>query len=170
MPSHNAASGLYLKKMSDDLKTKWWIWHRDNREVYDAFEKIALELIQEGYARYSSDGILHIVRYSLNRKKKESERYKINNNWSAYYSRLFTHYHPEHSDFFETRELRSNETNQDDIPVPAQAVQNVLDFNRGVHPGQTVLGDQDRALQQPTSTQKPVARLAYEKWMEQNQD
>lgn len=113
--------------MNEDLKTRWWIWHKANREVYDAFESIAFELIQQGHTRYSSDAILHIVRFNLNRQRKASDQYKINNNWSPYYARLFQHYHPKHADFFETRELVSQEVKPfklpDPVPPPAQPTQ-----------------------------------------------
>lgn len=153
--------------MNEDLKTRWWIWHKANREVYDAFESIAFELIQQGHKRYSSDAILHIVRFNLNKTKGPNDQYKINNNYSAYYSRLFTHYHPEHKDFFETRETK-NEGNKTDVPPSPQGIKNVLDRGRSLFSEPPVLGNPGGQPVQPANATKTSQKIAVEKWLETN--
>lgn len=150
----------------DDLKHKWWKWHRANLEVYEAFEIIAFDLIKQGHKRYSSDAILHIVRFNLNRTKGPNDQYKINNNYSAYYARLFMHYHPRYNDFFETRQ--TNESNTTDLPINPKAVQNVLDSGRSLFTGSSVLGDPGGAKTEPSPSSPTPQKIAIEKWLESN--
>jgi len=89
-------------------KERWWSFHKRRPEVMDRFIEIVSELMQQGHRHYSSDGILHIVRFELNRgKKDEKEIYKINNNYSAFYSRYFLYLYPEFPKFFELRKVSS---------------------------------------------------------------
>ena len=89
-------------------KNIWWRYHKQHPEVYERFKQIAFDLIYHGHTQYSSDAILHIIRFELNRTRpKKSDQYLINNNHSAYYSRLFGVDYPDHKSFFEKRELIS---------------------------------------------------------------
>lgn len=90
------------------LKTQWWRFHKQHPEVFERFRQIAFDLISNGHKHYSSDGILHVVRFELNRQIKDpGSQYKINNNWTPYYARYFIWMYPEYENFFETRELIS---------------------------------------------------------------
>ena len=151
--------------MDQDLKQKWWTWHKANPEVFEAFEAIAFDLIKQGHRHYSADAILHIVRFNLS-KSKGPDQYKINNNYSAYYSRLFTHYHPEHKDFFETRNVK-NDT-KTDVPPSPQAIKNVLDRGRSLFSQPSVLGDPGRQPVQPADAAPTNQKIAVEKWLEAN--
>lgn len=151
--------------MDQDLKQKWWTWHKANPEVFEAFEIIAFDLIKQGHKHYSSDAILHIVRFNLNKAKGPEDQYKINNNYSAYYARLFMHYHPRYNDFFETRQTHDTKT---DVPPSPQAIKNVLDRGRSLFSQPSVLGDPGRQPVQPADAAPTNQKIAVEKWLEAN--
>lgn len=93
------------KKSDDDLMREWWEWLKKNKGVFLLFESIALEMIESGMRHYSSDGILHVVRYQL-RHEISTGRYKINNNYTPCFARYFVRLYPEHSKFFELRKSK----------------------------------------------------------------
>ena len=83
-------------------------------DVIDAYERFALEIIRHGFRRYSSDAILHRVRWHFHVERGRRE-FKCNNNWTAGLARWFMAKHPEHDGFFELRASpKSNLANDDD--------------------------------------------------------
>lgn len=97
--------------MTDDLFT----WAQEQfpagipRDVCELFEKLAFEVITTGRTRYSSDAILHRIRWHFQIERGDAD-FKCNNNWTAGLSRWFMAKHPKHSEFFETRERRKGVT------------------------------------------------------------
>ena len=75
-------------------------------EIMDMFEKLAFVVIAAGFKRYSSDAILHRIRWHYNVEQGDRD-FKCNDHWTATLSRWFMEKHPEHAGFFETRILRS---------------------------------------------------------------
>lgn len=72
-------------------------------EVCDLFEKFAFEAKRSGMTRFSSDAILHRIRWYVNIEKGNRD-FKCNNNWTATLSRwLMMKYPIEMNGFFETR-------------------------------------------------------------------
>ncbi|WP_156433922.1 hypothetical protein [Bradyrhizobium retamae] len=72
-------------------------------EVCHSFEKLALEVRANGFARYSADAILHRVRWHMH-VERGNRAFKANNNWTAPLARWFLKLHPEVAGFFELRE------------------------------------------------------------------
>ena len=71
-------------------------------EVLALYERLALEIAAKGWKRYSSDAILHRIRwhYHIERGMRE---FKCNDHWTAVLSRWFLARHPEMEGFFELR-------------------------------------------------------------------
>lgn len=69
-------------------------------DVWEAFERIALELIAEGRTHYGSKAIIEQVRFHMRTSSREP---KIQNNHTAYFARRFVRLHPEHRGFFRFR-------------------------------------------------------------------
>lgn len=161
-----AAPVFFMENL--DLKHRWWAFHRANPEVMDRFIQVAFELIKNGHKRYSSDGILHVIRYDLNKSRPNTnDQFVINNSWSAYMARYFIHLYPQHKDFFELRELK-NETNKTDIPPSPQGIKNVLDRGRSLFPQPSVLGDPGGEQVQSAHAAPTPQKIALEKWLETN--
>lgn len=71
--------------------------------VCDKFEELALIIAENGYKRYSSDAILHRIRWHMQIERGD-RAFKANNNWTAPLARWFLAKHPELPKFFELRE------------------------------------------------------------------
>lgn len=72
-------------------------------EVCRLFEKLALELLARGFARYSADAILHRLRWEI-QVERGNRAFLINNNWAAPLARWFMARNPSAKKFFELRE------------------------------------------------------------------
>lgn len=71
--------------------------------VCDCFERLALEVKNMGFKRYSADALLHRIRWHFQIEKGD-RAFKCNNNWTAPLARWFLAKHPDLPRFFETRE------------------------------------------------------------------
>ena len=71
-------------------------------KVFELFEKLAFEVHHRGFKRYSSDALLHRIRWHFQIEKGERD-FKCNNNWTPALARWFHNRHPELTGFFETR-------------------------------------------------------------------
>jgi len=87
-------------------KEKFEKYHSANPHIYEMFVRIALTQISKGYKNYSARDIFPIMRWET-KTKAEGDRYKINNNYSADYARMFMGEHPEYKGFFELRERKA---------------------------------------------------------------
>lgn len=70
-------------------------------DVVEMFERLAIEIRERGFERYSSDAVLHRIRwhYQIERGNRD---FKCNNNWTAALARWFMAKHG-CLGFFETR-------------------------------------------------------------------
>lgn len=73
-------------------------------EVAAMFEQYAVQLIAAGFDRYSSDAILHRIRWTHHVERGDRD-FAVNNNWSAPLARWFIAKHGRK--LFETREKKA---------------------------------------------------------------
>lgn len=71
-------------------------------DVLGLFEELTFSAIRAGRKRYSSDAILHRIRWHYQIERGD-DQFKCNDHWTAKLSRWFMEKHPEHAGFFETR-------------------------------------------------------------------
>ena len=90
-----------------DLEAEFREFHTANPHVYDLFDRFTQQVLARGFDRYSSDAILHRVRWHTTIETSDAEGFKINNNWAAFYSRLWMEFNPQYDGFFETRIQKS---------------------------------------------------------------
>ena len=90
--------------MSESIKYKWWQYHNENPEVYELFKRFTYEVIARGHDQYSSKAIFERIRWHTDVETTDEE-FKISNNYTPYYARLFMYEHPEHQGFFRTQIL-----------------------------------------------------------------
>ena len=88
----------------DPKQVKFEKYHAKNPEIWEAFKTLSFQLIKAGRSHFSADAILHTIRF--NTAIRGCLDFKINNDYSSMYSRLFTANFPEHKDFFEQRILK----------------------------------------------------------------
>jgi len=98
--------GKQITFLKEPMEVKFITFHRENRQVYKLYKKFALELIEAGQTKLGSKMIIEIIRYKTIIKTK-GDFYKINNNYTCHYARLFITEYPEHKDRFYFRQLRT---------------------------------------------------------------
>lgn len=91
----------------EELRRQCSAFHADHPEVWMAFEQYALEVIRAGYHHYGAKAIMERVRWQLDMSRGPDDRFKINNNYVAFYARRFERLHPQMAGFFRHREQTS---------------------------------------------------------------
>tara|TARA_R100001244_G_scaffold54818_1_gene47180 strand:- start:967 stop:1332 length:366 start_codon:yes stop_codon:yes gene_type:complete len=102
----------------DQIKAKFAEFHSEHPDVYQWVTQFTFELIDRGYENYSIDGVLMRVRWEKDIYYDTSVGFKINNNFSAFYARMFMEEYPDHEGFFRTRRqisLMAPAINQDEL-------------------------------------------------------
>lgn len=79
---------------------------RSHPDVWTLFVKYAFELINAGNAHGAARMIFHHIRWFHKVDRAGKQDFKINNNFSPYFSRKFAAMFPKHRDFFFTRETQ----------------------------------------------------------------
>ena len=90
--------------MKQDLKEKWWAWHKQNPEFYKLFERFTFQAIERGHTRLSAWLIVNRIRWET-MIVTTGDDYKISNDFIALYARLFMHYNPQYKGFFRTKPM-----------------------------------------------------------------
>jgi len=85
----------------DTIKKQWWRWHRANPHVYELFTRFTFDVIKRGHKHYSSKAIFERIRWHTD-IETAGEEFKMSNNYTPYYARLFMKDFPDHADFFRT--------------------------------------------------------------------
>lgn len=77
-------------------------YHKEHPEIWKEFVKTTFEAIRKGFKNYSSKSIFEIIRWHRGGDIK-SDSFKINNNYTADYAKMFMEKYPQHKGFFRTR-------------------------------------------------------------------
>jgi hypothetical protein len=80
------------------------------------FQRFTLELIERGFVHYSSDAVLHRVRWETAVTTTDNSGFKVNNDLTPLYARMFHETYPAHAGFFRTRISRF------DVALPPSAL------------------------------------------------
>lgn len=97
-------------------------WHDANPHVWGLFVRFTTEAIAVGRPRFSSRTIIHRIRWYTNVETKAVDEYKINNNWSPYYARLFIHIYPQYNWLFELREVEEDPVTESRLVAKIQKI------------------------------------------------
>ncbi len=92
-------------EMELDIENKFYEYHKENPQIYAEFKKITLNLIGRGFKHYSAKGVFEIVRWSTGVSANDNI-FKINNNYTPLYARLFEKEFPNMKDFFRKRDSK----------------------------------------------------------------
>jgi len=74
----------------------------ENVHVYDAFEREARRVVARGFKHYSSKTIIEVLRHH-SALQEAGSAWKLNNDFTAYWSRLFGLMNPANAGLFEFR-------------------------------------------------------------------
>ena len=92
--------------MAEHIKLRFKEYHNDNPKVYDLFVRFAKDVKAAKMGRYSAKSIFERIRWHVE-IETVGEKFKLNNNYTAYYARKMMKEHPEFQGFFIVRELQS---------------------------------------------------------------
>ena len=91
------------------IQEKFQMYHVVHPDVYQLFLKYARELKIAGCTQYSSDAILHRIRWHHAVSGGDNSGFKINNNFSSWYARMaIIDFPSEFIGFFKIRVLLTN--------------------------------------------------------------
>ena len=91
--------------MTENLKEKWWAWHKQNPEFYKLFERFTFQAIERGHSRLSAWLIVNRIRWET-MIVTTGDEYKISNDYIALYARLLMHQHPQYKVLFRTKPMK----------------------------------------------------------------
>ncbi len=91
---------------AEEIECEFKKFHAENPHIWEMFVKYTKDLTDAGLQHYSARGVMHRVRWEAG-IKSSSDPFKINNDFTPYYARLFMREFPKHDGFFKTRELIS---------------------------------------------------------------
>ena len=74
----------------------------ENPTVWALFVRFTMELIHAGREHYSSDAVVHRIRWYTS-VETTGDEFKISNSYTAVFARWFHEAYPEHAGFFRTR-------------------------------------------------------------------
>ncbi len=95
-----------INLFSDSKRDKFNEFHRENPKVYASFKKFAFELIEAGCGHLGAKQIIERVRYETAIQTQGDPDFKINNNHTCFYSRLFCVDYPEHLQKFTFKQIQ----------------------------------------------------------------
>lgn len=83
-------------------------YHQKYPEIWKHFERLSLMVWNTGRRKYGAQTIVHNIRWHVEIENR-GEDFKINNEFIAYYARVFLIKYPEAAEagFFELRELKN---------------------------------------------------------------
>lgn len=81
-------------------------FHAKYPKVYDLYKAFCFQLINKDYTKIGSKMIIERIRWEIATGSKDDAGFKINNNYTAHYARLFAQEYPQYKDYFEFREIK----------------------------------------------------------------
>ena len=84
-------------------------FHAAHPEVYALFERFAMQGIAAGMELLGAGAVWERMRWetAIGARVSGGVKYRLNNNYRAYYAREFMARHPEYPEVFATRKVRS---------------------------------------------------------------
>lgn len=87
------------------LESDFINFHNDNPIVYLDLLGLAMELSRHGHRKIGMKMLFEVLRWR-SMLRTTGDRFKLNNNYTAYYARLIEHRVPEMRGVFDTRRMR----------------------------------------------------------------
>lgn len=94
-----------LKLNLEEFSDKFCAYHEENPQIYEGFKKLALKAIAlQNRQRFGAKALFEILRW--NTAIIGNDEFKLNNNYTSFYARLFEKEFPQHVGFFEKRKSK----------------------------------------------------------------
>lgn len=91
-------------------------FHRDNPHIYLMFDRFTWEIIERGLSTFSVDALFHRMRWYTDIETSNSEGFKLNNDHTAFYARLWMLNNPTYNRFFKVRASEADALFANGIP------------------------------------------------------
>ena len=105
-----------METRQDELQAEFDRYHEENPKVYEAFKRLTFQLINAGRENFSASAVVERIRWGVSIGEYGPDDFKINNNYRAFYARLFHVEHPNHDGFFRTRKQKSADEDATNLP------------------------------------------------------
>ncbi len=109
------------KTRKEEMREQVEDFHRQHPIVWDLFKRFTFEVLRKGFKNYSVNAIFERIRWEqdimigANEHLKDA-RFKLNNNYRAFYARRFMAAYPHHDGFFRTRKQTSEDSRATNLP------------------------------------------------------
>lgn len=101
----------------DELEDAARQFHNDHPQVWRLFVKFTQEMIDRGFANYSTNAIFERIRWETDQADSDGKStFKLNNNHRPFYARWYMSAFPEHRGFFRLRQMTSEFEHAKDLP------------------------------------------------------
>lgn len=94
------------KTEPSELDKKFWAFHKENPQVFEKLEELALQAYTHGRKKIGIGMIFEVLRWNSN-MSTSGDNYKLNNSYRSRYVRILIDKHPEYKNLFETRRIKS---------------------------------------------------------------
>lgn len=81
-------------------------YHYQNPQIYELFKIYTNKALQRGFKNFSAEFVFNIIRWESNISTTDPMNFKLNNNYKAFYSRMYMNEHPQYVGFFRTRKSK----------------------------------------------------------------
>lgn len=88
------------------VKDRFDEYHLDNPHVWVGFQQFTFQLLEAGCNVLSANRVYERMRWESD--IRGNDMYKLNNDYRAYYARMFMEEYPEHNGKFRTREVQKD--------------------------------------------------------------
>ena len=95
-------------KRTMELFNKFRNFHLQNPNIWELFKAYSFKAIEVGLDHYSARAIFHRIRWEVNIETTD-HKFKLSNNHSTFYARMFHIAFPNHDGFFRNRASASSE-------------------------------------------------------------
>lgn len=106
-PEYNIQQLEMFNPYHKSIYVKFLAFHTQHPQVYILFDRFAKQLIEKGHKKLGSKMIMERIRWEISTGSKDQDGFKINNNYTAHYSRLFIKNNPQYREYFDFREIRA---------------------------------------------------------------
>lgn len=98
--THEQTKGKTIKESFDEFDSL-------NPQIYTAFKREVLKAVNCGKKKLSSKAIINYLRWEMFLNTSSTDEFKINDGYTAYYSRKFIEEYPNFENLFEFRKIRA---------------------------------------------------------------
>lgn len=103
-------SSLFEQALSSDrIQRAFEVFHAEHPEVWTLFQRLAHEVRQSGWNKYSADALIHRIRWHYHVEQGDA-KFKINDHFLSRYARKLVEADPTFAEFFEFRRLSKERT------------------------------------------------------------